>query len=192
MARTKEQIINEEKDQKQNNDKKDARTNKQGEIKSVYSKRLKIARENKGVKHNKVANDLGFQPNAIKQYEEANVEPSLSAAKILADYYNVSLDWLCGKNDLSSEITPWSSYHIAESFLAIIDRFNPDIKYDDKSPDVTFSFKFDDYYMEKKYCLRDFIEAYLSLNKMVNIVNGSYEDFNEFYIKLLKDYEDKL
>ena len=192
MARTSKQIKDEETAEQQKNSIVDQKQLKQNEIRQSFSERLSVAREKKGITHNRVAKDLGFQSNAIKQYENGNVEPSLSAARIFAEYYEVSLDWLCGEGPLMPKSERQVNIPIPEALAAIIDKYQPDIKYNEKSPDVTFSFKFSLHYMDNRFEFRDFIKAYLSLEKMVEELDGSPEEFEKLYLKLFKKYENKL
>lgn len=39
---------------------------------------------------------MGLSPDALRKYERGDNEPGLSALKLIADYYHVSIDYLIG------------------------------------------------------------------------------------------------
>ena len=39
---------------------------------------------------------MGLSPSALRKYERGECEPGLSALVLIADYYQVSLDYLAG------------------------------------------------------------------------------------------------
>lgn len=58
---------------------------------------LQELRKDKGVKQADVALVLGVTASAIGSYETEVAEPSLDALTKLADYYDVSIDFLAGR-----------------------------------------------------------------------------------------------
>lgn len=60
------------------------------------AKRLKLARENKGVTQTQVYKDIGIHNKTLSGYERGISEPDLNTIKTLANYYNVSVDYLLG------------------------------------------------------------------------------------------------
>ena len=70
-----------------------------------FRERLKFLRENYYVNGKKLtqthlANILGYGYTAISNYESGRNEPSISDLKKIADFFNVSLDYLlCTTND---------------------------------------------------------------------------------------------
>lgn len=61
-----------------------------------FAKRLKEAREKKGLRQNKLADDISVAPQTLSAYENANKLPTLDNAVALAEKLDVSLDWLLG------------------------------------------------------------------------------------------------
>lgn len=59
-----------------------------------FSKRLKIARQNAGKTQKETAEAIGMTPNAYQKYELGTSEPNLTKLTMLADMFNVSLDYL--------------------------------------------------------------------------------------------------
>lgn len=62
-------------------------------------KRLKELRKTIGYTQENVESDTGLDRNTISRIEKGNVVPSIYSIIVLADYYGVSLDWLCGRDD---------------------------------------------------------------------------------------------
>lgn len=59
--------------------------------------RLKELREAQGITQTKIANDLNMPKMTYNNYEQNRNEPSIDTLIKLADYYNVSLDYLVGR-----------------------------------------------------------------------------------------------
>ena len=64
-----------------------------------FNVRLKELRAEKGVTQKKLAEHLGIQPYSYQRLEYGIVRPGLNTAIALADYFNVSLDYLVGRSD---------------------------------------------------------------------------------------------
>lgn len=60
------------------------------------SERLSALRKEKGLTLRELAEQVGITAAALSNYEKGQKEPSLGYAKKLAQYYGVSLDYLCG------------------------------------------------------------------------------------------------
>jgi len=65
----------------------------------TFAERLQQLRESKRpVRSRKVTSELcGLPPDAIRRYERGEAEPTLSSLLLLADYFEVSLDYLTGR-----------------------------------------------------------------------------------------------
>lgn len=79
--------------------------------KDIFAKRLKIARIKSGFTQKEVASAINIGHATLSTYESGRNEPSLDVIGTLAEYYNVSVDWLFGlgaqdrKTDNSATIT---------------------------------------------------------------------------------------
>lgn len=56
--------------------------------------RLKELRKAKGLTQKQVGNDLSIPQNTYSNYERGDRKPPLVVLKILADYFDVTLDYL--------------------------------------------------------------------------------------------------
>lgn len=64
---------------------------------TIFSKRLKKLRKNKGLKQQELAEILGIKRNTYSDWENGKTEPSFENLIKLADLLEVSLDWLFGR-----------------------------------------------------------------------------------------------
>ena len=63
------------------------------------TKRLEELRIEKGVSQTQVAKDIGISKSAYNYYENGIKEPTASVLIKLADYFNVCIDYLVGRQD---------------------------------------------------------------------------------------------
>ena len=63
-------------------------------------KRLKMLRETKGISQLKLAMDLGLTQNSVSRYESGVREADYKTLVALADYFNVSIDYLFERTDI--------------------------------------------------------------------------------------------
>ena len=64
--------------------------------------RLKELRKRKKISQLKLAIDLNTNQNTISRYETGEREPSISDLIKIADYFNVTLDYLVGRSDVNN------------------------------------------------------------------------------------------
>lgn len=62
-------------------------------------KRLKELRQEKNLTLKQMAEQLGMVQRNYQRYETGEVDPPLSKAISLADFFDVSLDYLVGRSD---------------------------------------------------------------------------------------------
>ncbi len=62
----------------------------------AFPSKIKKARENTGFTQREVAKEISLPQSTIAKYETGKLEPSLETLGLLADFYNVSADWLLG------------------------------------------------------------------------------------------------
>ena len=70
---------------------------------SVFSERLRSLRKSKGKLQKEIAEILNISDRSYRSYEAGAVDASLSKLIILADYYDVSLDYLAGRSDVPEQ-----------------------------------------------------------------------------------------
>ena len=65
----------------------------------MLSENIKNLRKAKGISQLKLALDLNTNQNTVSRYETGEREPSISDLIKIADYFNVSIDYLVGRTD---------------------------------------------------------------------------------------------
>ena len=77
-----------------------------------FGSRLLEARKRRGLSQEDLAQFLGTKGPAIGRYERDEMKPSIEVAAKMADYLEVSLDYLVGKTDI--ELDPKTLSRILE------------------------------------------------------------------------------
>lgn len=65
----------------------------------VFGTRLKAARKKSGKTQKEMAELFGLTERGYRSWEGGGSEPSIENLVALADFLDVSLDWLCGRID---------------------------------------------------------------------------------------------
>lgn len=68
-----------------------------------FPSKLKKARENTGFTQREVSKELKIPQSTIANYEVGRTQPDIETIGILADFYEVSVDWLFGTKGKKSE-----------------------------------------------------------------------------------------
>lgn len=61
--------------------------------------RLKELRKKKGISQLRLATELNTTQNTISRYETGEREPGIDELIMIADYFNVSVDYLIGRTE---------------------------------------------------------------------------------------------
>lgn len=64
--------------------------------KETFGDKLKQARTEAGYTQQQIEDILGIKKNSLSRYENNQREPDIETLGRLADFYEVSLDWLVG------------------------------------------------------------------------------------------------
>lgn len=73
-------------------------------MESILYQRIKKLCSKKGISVSKLETDLGFGNSTINKWGK-NSSPSVDKIRKIADYFNVSVDYLLGRTDISSNIS---------------------------------------------------------------------------------------
>ena len=65
----------------------------------ILATRLKELRENRRIYQKEIAEILGLSFRGYQNYETDQTEPKLATRIAIADYYQVSIDYLVGRTD---------------------------------------------------------------------------------------------
>lgn len=85
-----------------------------------FCQRLKQLRKEKNVDRNELAKLLNVSYAAIAKYETGLRMPDSDAIKKIADFFNVSVDYLLGKSDIPTSAENIITATLEDSKLAVI------------------------------------------------------------------------
>jgi transcriptional regulator with XRE-family HTH domain len=66
---------------------------------SILSDRIKKLRNSKGITQKQISEYLGVQCATYQRFEYGNRRPSLDTLILIADFFQVSIDYLVGRTD---------------------------------------------------------------------------------------------
>lgn len=66
-------------------------------------KNLKLIRTMRGISQQMLANALGTTQQSINKYENHKIEPDINTLIALADYFDVTVDYLIGRTDENNQ-----------------------------------------------------------------------------------------
>ncbi len=69
-------------------------------------KNLRVIRKQYNISMKKLGEAMNLGESTISQYESGNREPSFDILIRIADYFNVSIDYLLGRSESSAVTTP--------------------------------------------------------------------------------------
>lgn len=64
-----------------------------------FKERIKTIRLEKGLTQKELSTYLNMSKNCVCEWEKGRAEPSITTLKILANYFNCSVDYLLGRED---------------------------------------------------------------------------------------------
>ena len=75
---------------------------------ATFSQRLRELRQERGLKQREMAEICGVKIRTYQDYEYGKCYPTVLGLVFLADYFNVSLDYLMGRSDVREVARPQS------------------------------------------------------------------------------------
>ena len=65
----------------------------------IFQERLRLLRKERGVSQKQVAEGLGITEDGYQNYEVGRRKPNFDVLPSIADFFDVSLDYLFGRSD---------------------------------------------------------------------------------------------
>ena len=66
---------------------------------NIFHERLKYLRKNNNITQKTISNYLEIHINSYQKYEQGTREPNFDTLLKIANYFNVSIDYLFGRTD---------------------------------------------------------------------------------------------
>ena len=82
-----------------------------------FAERLKELRKSRKLSQGDIANVLGVTRQAVSQYETGVRKPDYEMMEVLADYFNVDMDYLLGRTDKTTTLAVPTSGQESEYYL---------------------------------------------------------------------------
>jgi len=90
----------------------------------IMGKRLRLLREKSGLSQKFVAEQIGVKNNTLSGYESGNREPDSETLTKLADYYEVSTDYLhCRSDNIKVLTAENNNYHSLNEIDKLIKQY---------------------------------------------------------------------
>ena len=86
-------------------------------------KNLKKLRLEKGISQQLLADTILVSQQSVNKYENHNVEPDIDTLIRIADYFNVSLDFLIGRTDVREMADKLKMSDLGESETLLVNKF---------------------------------------------------------------------
>lgn len=97
-----------------------------GDFKNVF-KKLRLAA---GLTQEQLAKRLGISRSRIGMYETGNREPDFETLELIADFFNVDVDYLIGRTQKTTVIPESNGYYFDPETAALAQQLkdNPDLR----------------------------------------------------------------
>ena len=89
-----------------------------------FKERLKELLDENGLNYNTLAKKTGIPVTTLSNYINRSSYPSIVQLKILADYFNVSVDYLIGREDEFGNVSLGSSSSLTKDEQTLLSCFN--------------------------------------------------------------------
>ena len=84
---------------------------------------LKKLRAEEQISQKALADSIGITQQSINKYENHNIEPDIDTLIAIADYFNVSIDYLVGRSDVASFISNKDENILSRDELKLISQY---------------------------------------------------------------------
>ncbi len=81
-----------------------------------FNKILRLLRNEKNLSQQELADALKISKSAINMYERGERQPNFETLEIIADYFNVDIDFLLGRTDKTTKVIAPASTTLAAHF----------------------------------------------------------------------------
>ena len=93
------------------------------EEKESRIERFKALREEKGISQQKLAEKIHTNQQNIHRYENGFYEPDIATLKLLADYFETSVDYLVGHTDIRHKIETVQPFELNNDEAILIEKY---------------------------------------------------------------------
>lgn len=73
---------------------------------STFAERLRYLRKSRNMNQEQLAESIKVSKSTIAMYEQGRREPGFETQELLADFFNVDIDYLVGRSDRTTVVIP--------------------------------------------------------------------------------------
>ena len=84
---------------------------------------LRALREERRISQQGLAEQIGTNQQNIHRYEHGFYEPDISTLKLLANFFDTSIDYLVGNTDIRHRIEPVEKHELNVDEAALIEKY---------------------------------------------------------------------
>ena len=85
--------------------------------------RIRLLRENKGISQQSLADRIGCTQPTIHKYEDGSNEPDIQTLRLLADFFDTSVDYLIGHTDIPHKIEPVQPWELNAAEASLMEKY---------------------------------------------------------------------
>jgi transcriptional regulator with XRE-family HTH domain len=89
----------------------------------IFMERLKMLREERKISQQKLAIQIGMNQQNIHRYENGFNEPDIHTLKLLANFFNTSVDYLVGNTDVRNKIEHVQTFDLNRCEARLMDGY---------------------------------------------------------------------
>lgn len=84
---------------------------------------LKKLREEKGLSQQKLAEKINTNQQNIHNYEHGSYQPDIQTLKLLANYFETSIDYLVGNTDIRRKIEATQPFDLNDEETILVEKY---------------------------------------------------------------------
>lgn len=87
---------------------------------SKFSQRMRQLRIENGISQDELSKKMNVSRSAIGNYEQGTREPSYEFLEMLADYFNVDMEYLIGKKDIKNKLKHYTALNLSDEEINVV------------------------------------------------------------------------
>lgn len=85
--------------------------------------RLRLLRDKIGITQQELAYQIGSSQQNIQRYESGSNEPDIQTLRLLADFFDTSVDYLIGHTDIPHKIEPVQPWELNAAEASLMEKY---------------------------------------------------------------------
>lgn len=169
---------------------------------TIVASRLKMARKNKDLSKTEVAKALNIATSSMTYYEQGKAIPSIDKLYALADYYGVTMDWLCGRVNKNDAVLK-TEFDVAEVLLAALQFEGIELDVSDEEVDALNKIEVAKFALTSPFLNKFFVNRFYlnrikenctseETKKAITKVIKTRQEIESMYTKMLEETDLKL